>query len=206
MLTRKLKSAIVACRDFLAKERFTPLQFVSIITAFVATLTFLVCLSSCSKDDDPANDNDRNGQPYKFRIEAIEQYPDSCGVGIVLGFYRYNDETGLPRTEWLVPDDQDPVYYVSPHTWEYEVPRNFTGFYINVGNGFTSEQIKNFDIWMSGVEYRSETTLKVYVNDKLIFSQTKWALAFGWNIGYNSTTKKYVYKDGNGNTVEVSTL
>jgi len=181
------------------KERFNLSQVIT-ICIFVLIAMVLFALASCSKDDDTANNNNRDGQPYKFRVEVSTQYPDSCLVNIALGSYNFTEKSGLPRTIWLTDPDSDlrDVSVVSPLIQEYEIPSNFTKFYLNVGN-----YNRIWDAVWNDTNSKTNCTLKVYVDNKLVYSDTK-LFNIGWGVAYDATKKKYVYKDGNGNTVETA--
>lgn len=184
--------------NFLNRDRLNARQFYAIFLVAIGMLL----LAACSDDDLTGGGNNDNGEPYKFRVEVTTQYPDSCKVAVCLGSYNYTDKNGLPRTEWITDPDvaPDEIAVESPLIKEYEIPRYFSKFYINVSN-FT----KTREAMLNDTNRQTTCTLKIFVNDELIVSATD-LFGVGWGVVYDSNKKKYIYNDSNGNTVETSSL
>jgi hypothetical protein len=170
-------------------------QFASILTAivFVAALVLLsmFALSSCGKDDDPTNEEDnRKGEPYKFRVEVSCVNTDRNKIACSLGSINYVDNNGLPRTEWLSDPDHAPddIAVESPYIKEFECTRAFNKLFMDIA---TFSKAYYYD---DPEQNRKEpVTGKLYINNKLIItSNSIWT----WQIAmqYDSKTKKYRLK------------
>jgi hypothetical protein len=173
--------------DFLRRERFTTFQFLGISLAAVMVLVCMLAFSSCSKDDDPNEDN-RKGEPYKFRVELSIVNVDKYHLAFALGSYNYTDESGFPRTEWLTdPDifDIRAIAVPSPLIGEYDIPRKFNKFFLD-GGVFTVEYDPTDGM-------NEIITGNLFINNKLIASS---AFKFDWNVQiiYNSSKKNYSVK------------
>jgi hypothetical protein len=157
-------------------------------------------IGSCGRDDNPAGgDDDRTGEPYKVRIEVSAAHPDLFNLAIVLGSYNYV-ENGLPRTGWLTDPDVfvEETAVPSPLIEEYEIPRNFTKFFIDGA-------VFSIDIQPSEMRMNEDVTGKLFVNNKLIASSTA---KFSWTFAmvYDAAKKKYVITYSNGKDIELDKL
>ncbi|MDR1370505.1 MAG: hypothetical protein LBJ72_10360 [Dysgonamonadaceae bacterium] len=163
---------------------------------FISGTVFTVAvLTGCGRDEDPVNEE--SGDPYKFRIEISCEHPELYNVGISLGSYNYV-ENGLPRTGWLSDPDNFVEELPSPLVKEYEIPGNFTKFFIDAGV-FAKGIVLHEKLLNEGISG------KLTVNNRIIASSSA---KFGWvcNIVYNAAKKKYVIKYSDGNDVELDKL
>jgi len=152
--------------------------------------------AGCRKDEPEAGSENRKGSPYKFRIELSAANPDVFDIGYGIGnYYRYFDEQlGLSRTVWF--SDAEDGIYKSPFVREYEIPFNFTGFFI-YGHLFA---IVPEEVLRAGL-----ISGKLFVNNKLL---TEFSYHFGWSVGivYDASKKKFVITDSRKEVKELDKL
>jgi len=165
----------------------------------VLFILFMLCtLTGCSKSDEPNGGNDnRSGPPYKFRVEVSAEKSDEFKILLNMGNYKYIDETGLPRTEWLFDVEGLPKV-TSPSTLEYEIPRNFNNF----GMALNLSAIE-----ITPYEYEIQQIIsgKLFVNNKLLveFSNKFWWIT---TIAYDAKRKKYEVKTSDGKSFETNKI
>ena len=194
---------IMVLNDFLRKERFNLSQVLTIcILVLIAIVLF--ALASCSKDDDTFKNNNRDGQPYKFRVEYTLDNPDNFYLSFEIANYNFVDETGLPRTIWICDENSSGQSYAvpSPLIKEFELPHNFNKIALTVGVYF----VYPYQVGKPILDRQQETMYaKIYVNNKLL-AETSAKFGIVFSIVYDKNSKKYIMKYSGGNEFELSKL